>query len=166
MSELSPTRPTRDRGIHTLVFIRGHSVPRRTPLLQVLWTFLALGSSLPVLADTVGSAAWNGVNWVVWLYLIASAGGTIGLLAGFCSAFSQRRALKWITCVGALVVVALSAIYAAGFIFNRTAGVPLSDPMYFGSFQAPILLLYAAAILCCLVEALLYLPGYRKMEAS
>ncbi len=140
-------------------------MPRRSPYLRVMWTFLAVGSSLPVLAETLGSAAWNGVNWVVWLYLIASAGGSIGLVAGFCSAFSQRRVLKWITCVAALAVVSVSAIYAAGFIFNRTAGVPLSDPIYFGSFHAPILLLYAVAILVCLVETLLYLPGHRKLAA-
>jgi ABC-type branched-subunit amino acid transport system permease subunit len=133
-------------------------------LLRILWTFLALASSLPVLADTLGSAAWNGVNFVVCLYLIASAGGSIGLLAGFYSAFSHGRVLKWITCVAALAVVSVSAIYAAGFVFGRTAGVPLSDPMYFGSFHAPTLLLYAIAIFCCLVEALLYLPGHGTRE--
>jgi len=140
------------------------TVPNRSSLLRVLWTSLAVLSSLPVLADTLGSAVWNGANFVVCLYLIASVGGTICLLAGFCSAYSQKTLLRWITCVGALAVVSVSAIYAAGFAFGRTAGVPLSDPMYFGSFHAPILLLYAAAIFCCLVEALLYRPGRRKLE--
>jgi hypothetical protein len=134
-------------------------MPRWFSLLRVVWTFLAVGSSLPILAYTVGSAAWNGVNWVVWLYLIASAGGSIGLLAGFCSAFSRSTGLKWITCVAALAVVLVSAIYAAGFTFGRTAGMPLNDPMYFGSFHAPILLLYANAVLCCLAEAMLYFPA-------
>ena len=97
------------------------------------------------------------------LYLIASVGGSIGLLAGFCSAFSHSKVFKWITCVAALAVVSVTAIYAEGFIFGRAAEVPLSDPMYFGSFHAPILLLYAAAILCCLVEALLYFPAERKL---
>lgn len=133
--------------------------------LRVLWTFLAVASSFPVWADTVGSAAWNGVNWIVCLYLIASTGGFIGLLAGFWSAFSSRSFPKWVTCFAALAVVVVSAIYAAGFIFTRTAGVPLSEPIYFGSFHPPILVLYAAAILCCLVEALLYFPGGRRLEA-
>jgi hypothetical protein len=44
--------------------------------------------------------------------------------------------------VSALAIVALSAIYAGGFIFGRTPGVPLSNPIYFGRFHAPILLLY------------------------
>ena len=137
---------------------------KRSPLLRVLCTLLAAISSFPVLAFTVGSAAWNGVNFVVCLYLIASVAGTVGLVAGFCSAFSQRRLLEWITCVSALAIVALSAIYAAGFIFGRTPGVPLSDPIYFGRFHAPILLLYGVAFLCCLIEALLYFPHDKKLQ--
>ena len=140
-------------------------MPNRSSLRRVLWTFLAVVSSFPVLAVTVGSAAWNGVNFVVCLYLIASVGGTICLLAGFCSASSQRKFLRWVTCVGALAVTTLSAIYAAGFVFGRTDGVPLNSPIYFGHFHAPILFLYAVAILCCLVEALLYIPGNRVPEA-
>ena len=138
---------------------------KRSPLLQVLWTLLAVGSSVLILFDTLGYAAWNGVNFVMCLYLVASAAGTIGLLAGFCSAFSQRRFLKWVTCVSALAIVALSAIYAAGFIFGRTPGVPLSDQIYlFGRFRTPILLLYGVAFLCCLTEALLYFPRDRKLQ--
>ena len=150
---------------HTLTFIEGYSVPGRFPFLRVVWTFLAVGSSLPVLADTLGSAAWNGVNWVVWLYLIASAGGSIGLVAGFCSAFSQRRVLKWITCVAALAVVSVSAILRCRIYLQSHGRGALSDPMYFGTFHAPMLLLYAVAILCCMVEALLYLPGHRELAA-
>jgi ABC-type branched-subunit amino acid transport system permease subunit len=118
-----------------------------------------------VLGDTLGSAAWNGVNLVVCLYLIASIGGTIGLLAGFFSAFSTRKIFKWITCVSALAMMILSGVYAAGFIFGRTEGVPLSAPFYFGRFPTPILLFYAIAILFCLVEALLYLPSKIKLGA-
>jgi hypothetical protein len=140
-------------------------MPIRSPLLRVLWTLLAVVSSYPVLGVTIGSAAWNGINFAVCLYLIASAVAPFGLLSGLCSAFSQRRLLEWITCGGALVIVVLSAIYAAGFIFGRTPVVPLSDPMYFGRFDAPILLLYGFAFLCCLIEALLYFPGNRKLEA-
>ena len=135
-------------------------------MLRMAWTFLAVMSSLPVWGETVGSAAWNGVNWIVCLYLIASTGGCVGLLAGFCSAFSHRRIFKWITFVAALAVLSLSAIYAFNFIFSRTPGVPLGDPMYFtifsGTFHAPILLLYSIAIFSCLVEALLYVPSQRE----
>jgi hypothetical protein len=140
-------------------------VPKRSSLLRVVWTFLAVGSSFPILADTLGSAAWNGVNFVGCLFLIASVGGTVGLLAGFYSAFSLRTVFRWITFASALTIVALSAIYAAGFIFTRTEGVPLNSPIYFGSFQMPILLLYAIAILCCFAEALLYLPGKKNQES-
>jgi len=85
-------------------------VSKHSPSLLVLWTLLAVGSSFPVLAETLGSAAWNGVNFIACLYLIASIGGTIGLFAGFCSAFSQRKVLKWITFVSALAIITLSAI--------------------------------------------------------
>src|SRR5689334_20918820 len=68
---------------HTSDSLRKGAVimPKRSRLLRVLWTLLAAVSSLPVLFDTVGSAAWNGVNFVVCLYLIASVAGTIGLFA-------------------------------------------------------------------------------------
>lgn len=137
-------------------------MPKRSLLSRAVWTLLAVMSSLPVLADTVGSAAWNGVNFVVCLYLIASIAGTIGLMAGFWSAFSQRRFLEWITCISAFAIVALSAIYAAGFIFGRTPGVPLSDPIYFGRYHAPILMFYGAAFFFCVIEALFYFP--RKLQ--
>jgi hypothetical protein len=142
-------------------------MPKRLPLPRLLWTLLAATSSLLIFADTLGDAAWNGLNFVMCLYLAASVAGSIGIVVGFCSAFSQRRSLEWITCVSALVVAGLIAIYAAGFIFGRTSGVPLNDPIYFGHsghFHAPILLLYAAAFLCCLVEARLYFPRPRKLE--
>jgi len=152
-------------GTAELILIKGENVLKLSSLLRALWTFLAIVSSFPILANTLGSAAWNGVNFVVCLYILASVGGTVGMLAGFCSAFSQRTVLKWITFMGALVLVTLGAIYAAGFIFSRSDGVPLDSPVYFGSIRAPILLLYAIAILCCLVEALLYFPGRRRLEA-
>ena len=118
------------------------------------------------MAYTIGSAAWNGINWVVQFYLIASIGGSAGLLAGFYSPFSQRRILQWITSVGALAIASVSAVYAAGLIFGRAAGVPLNDPIYFGNFHAPVLSLYAAAILCCLVEVLLYFPRGIRMDTN
>jgi hypothetical protein len=65
-------------------------MPIRSPLLRVLWTLLAVVSSYPVLGVTTGSAAWNGVNFAVCLYLIASAVGSIwptfGALFGVLSA--------------------------------------------------------------------------------
>jgi hypothetical protein len=138
--------------------------------LRVVWTFVAVGSSFPILGLTLGLAAWNGVNWAVCLYLIASAGGFIGLLAGFRSAFSARKILRWITCVSALAIISVSVIYASGFIFGRAAGVPLGYTMYSGGsqarLQAPVLAVYAVAILCCLIEALLYIPCDRKLKTT
>ena len=52
------------------------------------------------------------------------------------------------------------------FLFERTPGIPLNDPMYFGRFHAPILMLYGVAFLLCVFEALLYLPRDRKLQTG
>jgi len=91
--------------------------------------------------------------------------GTVGLAVGLYAAFSDRKALSRVTCGSALAIAALSAIYALDFIFARTVGVPLNSPIYFGSLHVPILALYAIAFLCCLVEAVLYVPGLKRPKS-
>ncbi len=89
------------------------------------------------------------------------------MFAGFVSAFSRKTVFAWITVASSVVMASLSAIFALGFIFGRTSGVPLSDPLYIiGRFPVPILLLYCVAFLCCAVEAALYFPKTRKMRTE
>jgi hypothetical protein len=136
---------------------------RNRATLSVLWTLLSLASAFFIFADALGTAAWCGVNFAGGLYLVLSAGGFLGLFTGFFSAFSRRRVIAWITCSSSLAIATLSAIFALGFILGRTAGVPLSDPIFMGRFSAPILSLYGVAFVCCSVEAALYFPKTRKL---
>ena len=136
------------------------------PILFAFWTILALASAFPILADCLGTAAWNGVNLAVAFYLVLSIGGFLGLLAGFIAAFSHKRLFAWITCASAVGIVALSIVFASGFLCCRTPGVPLTDPMYFGRLHLPILALDGAAGVVCSVEALLAIAKIRMPRLS
>jgi hypothetical protein len=139
---------------------------RPRPILSAVWTFLALAAAFPILADCVGTAAWNGVNVAVALYLLLSIGGFLGLIAGFIAAFSRNRLFAWITCISALAFVALSIVFATGFLCCRTPGVPLTDPMYFGRLHIPVIALDGAAFIVCSVEALLFIGKISKPRLS
>jgi hypothetical protein len=137
---------------------------RERPVLCSLWTIVSLAFAFFILTDNLGYAAWNGVNFVMCLYLLLSAAAFLGLFAGLRAAVSQRRLSAWVTCVSALVIAGLSALFACSFIFSRTPGVPLSYPIFIGSFHAPLILLYWLAFFCCVTEALLFLPKTRKRK--
>jgi hypothetical protein len=134
-------------------------------IFQASWTLLSVASAYPIWALTVGSAAWNGVNFAVCVYLIASTGGILGLLAGFWSAFSPRRVPSWTTSASAAAIACLSLVYTAGFIFARDPGVPWNDPFYLGIIHAPLIAFYAAGFVCCSLEALIYFPRIRKPKS-
>jgi ABC-type branched-subunit amino acid transport system permease subunit len=112
----------------------------------------------------LGTAAWNGVNFAVGLYLVLAVGGFVGLFVGLFAAFSSKRPLAWITCVSAGAIAALSAILTFGFLFDPARGVPLSSEILIGSFHPPIIFLYGAAFVCCSIEAALYFPKTRRMQ--
>jgi len=151
----------------TYTLIRMSDSRRWTPIFYSLWTLLSLGSSLPVLGMIVGSAAWNGVNLAVGLYLFLSLAGVAGLFVGFFAAFSHKMVLAWVTCAGAITLAGLSVILGYGFIFYRvrTRGVPWSDPLYIGGLHAPLIVLYGVTLVCCSAEALLYFRIASKPRA-
>lgn len=138
---------------------------RRSSMVLFLWTLLSLASAYFILGDVLGGAAWNGVNFVVGVYILFSVGGFLGLLAGFGAAFSEKRLFAWVTCLSAAAVAVLSAIFAYGFLFHRTQGVPLNSPLIVGRFHVPIILLYSISLVCCSIEALLYFPKAKKLIA-
>jgi hypothetical protein len=144
----------RTYGIYTWLMVFG--MGRTWSKLSKVWTLLSLTSALPILAVCLGSAAWNGVNFAVALYLLLSIAGVTGLFAGFFAATSRNKLLAWITCASASAIVALSFVFAYSFLCCRTAGVPLSDPLYFGRLHVPLIVLYGAAFLFCSIEALLF----------
>ena len=134
-------------------------------MLLVSWTILSIACSFPILAMVLGAAAWGGVNIALGIYLFLATGGIVGLLAGFFAAFSRKVLFAWVTCASAIAVAGLSAIFAGAFLFDRDGSVPLNDPISFGSVHAPILVFYSLALVCSCVEALLYFPKARKMQA-
>lgn len=133
------------------------------PLASLVWTLITFASSLLLLGLTLGDAAWNGINFVLGLYLFLNCAGSLGLIFGCFAAYSEKRALARIAFFGASVVAGLSTIFALGFIFGRTSGVPLNDPFYFfGVVKVPILGFYAFVAACGAIEAVLYFPKTKK----
>lgn len=80
----------------------------------------------------LGSAAWNGVNFAMALYLFFSIAGFIGLFAGFCAAISRKAVISWLASMSALAILFLSVIFAFGFIFDRSPGVPFGKAFHAG----------------------------------
>jgi len=133
----------------------------------LLWTLVAFASSLPILAIALGTAAWNGVNFAVGLYLFLSAAGSLCVLAGVFAAFFQGSIFPRIACISASVIAGLSAFFGLWFIFGRGYGVPLDEPFFFaGSARVPLLVIYSFAFFCSAVEVLLYLPETKRRESS
>lgn len=140
------------------------SLSKQVLLLRLIWTLISLGPAYLILAFTLGSAAWNGVNLIVGLYLLSSGVGVVGLLFGLWASFSDRRFPAVITIIGATCIAALSVVYAGGFIIERTPGVPLNSPIGVGKIHLPLLAFYGIAFLCCSAEILLFVS--RTMRAD
>jgi hypothetical protein len=154
----------RTHGIYTCLMVFG--MGRTWPMLSKVWTLLSFTSALPILAVCLGSAAWNGVNFAVALYLLLAVAGVTGLLVGFLAATSRNRLLAWITCASASAIVALSIVFAYSFLCCRTPGTPLNDPLYFGRLHVPLIVLYGAAFLFCSIEALLFILKITRQEPA
>ena len=118
-------------------------------VLQSLLSFISFLSALPILAMLLGGAAWNGVNFVVILYMVLAATGSLGLLAGTVTAFSNKSVFAWITGISALATFCLSLLFLLSFLFTRDPAVPLNDPMGIGPIQLPTIALYGFALIFC-----------------
>jgi len=118
-------------------------------VIQSSLSFISFLSALPILAFIMGAAAWNGVNFVVILYMFLSIGGSLGLLSGTVTAFSPRPVFAWITGISALAIFSLSLLFLLSFLFTRDPAVPLNDPMGIGPFQLPTIALYGFALIFC-----------------
>jgi hypothetical protein len=149
---------------YTLIVMNHADGPRPVP--YVLWTLLTLVCSWFILADCLGTAAWCGVNFAVGVYLFLAVGGFLGLFAGFRAISSSKKVYTWITCISALAIACLSAIFGCSFIFGRDPAVPFTNPLYFGTLHAPIIALYGAAFICCSVEALIYYPTMKNRGSA
>jgi len=132
-------------------------------ILYTLWTLLSIASSLLILGDVLGDAAWNGVNFALGVYLLLSVGGALGLLAGLRAAFCPKGLFASIAFISAILIAALSLFFGLSFIISRAPGVPIGDPIYIAGFRTPVVSLYGAAFLFCSVEALLFFPRHRNL---
>ena len=92
--------------------------------------------------------------------------GLFRSLRGLHAAFCHNRLFAWITCISASAFVALSIVFASGFLCCRTPGVPLTDPAYFGHLHIPVIALDGAAFVVCSVEALLFIGKIGKPRPS
>lgn len=128
------------------------------------WTAIAATSAVPIFFDTLGTAAWNGVNFAMAIYLFVSAAGLLAILAGFCAAFSGKALFHWVSFIGSVSIALLSLTFAASFILSRTPGVPLNDWYEIFGIKAPILAFYATAFGCCSVQALVQFSNGRTRK--
>lgn len=108
----------------------------------------------------------DGVNLAVAVYLLLSLAGVMGLLVGLLASFSSKIVPAQISFTGALIIAALSLLYALAFIFGRTKDLPLNHASYWGSFHAPIILLYAIAFVFSLVESILSFGKSRRIKVG
>lgn len=128
------------------------------PVFAVAWTLVSAISAIYILLDNLSYAAWNGINFVMALYLFTSVAAVIGLTAGFWSIFSCRRILARAVCVSGFAVMCLTALDICGFIFGRAPELPFSSPVYFAGFSVPVLATYVVPFVCCFIEALIFIP--------
>jgi hypothetical protein len=61
-----------------------------------------------------------------------------------------------ITIVGTICITAFSAIHAGDFIFARSPGVRLNDPIHVGRLHLSALVFYGIAFCCWSAEGLLF----------
>jgi hypothetical protein len=135
-------------------------------LLGGVFMFLAFMSSVPILMETLGSAAWNGVNFAMAVYLFLAVLGFLGLLISLVATSSGKSVFLWIAASSAIVVGGLSLVYLGGFLFSRTPGVPLMDPLIIAGVPIPIIAYYGFALVCCLVVAVSSLQKLRNQGQS
>jgi hypothetical protein len=132
---------------------------------QVAWTLLALVGGLIVLAITTGTAAWNGVNLAVALYLFLSFAGSIGLLVGTLTAFSKKAIFAWMTGLSAFAITCLTFVFLFGFLFGRLPEVPLGEKIEILGLHAPLLVFYCFSLVTCSIALLLSSLKLRQLNA-
>ena len=135
---------------------------------KLLWgvlTFLGFLSSVPILMETLGNAAWNGVNFAMALYLLIATIGFFGLLTSLVTIRSRKSVFLWIAASSAIAVGGLSLLFLGSFVLSRTRGVPLMDSFIIASVPMPVIAYYGFAVACCSVLAVASLQKLRGQRA-
>ena len=132
---------------------------RSDRVLKKIWTIVAIVSAVPILGDVLGTAAWNGVNFVMAAYLFVSSAGLLALIASLYSPWSHSAVFRWITWSGAVGIACLGLVFSAGFAFGRDPEVPWNSSMGIGPVEIPLLALYGFAVASCGIQAVLQFPN-------
>src|SRR6202022_1297997 len=132
--------------------------------LQTVWMVLALMGGLFILGDSLGYAAWNGVNFVMILYLILSLAGSLGLVAALTKSTSKRPLSAWIGGLSALVIAGVALVFLWGFLFGRNSSVPLNESVEMFGIHGPLLAFYTFTICSSSIQILLSIFKYRQLK--
>jgi hypothetical protein len=117
-----------------------------------------------ILGWTLGSAAWNGVNLAVAVYLVCSFVGSVGLLVALIASASRRRLFVWMSGTSAFAIACVALVFILGFLFRRDSGVPINEPVGMFGVHGPLLAFYGFSLVSCFVEVLLSIFRYRQLK--
>src|ERR1700733_6849262 len=112
---------------------------KRALVFQAMWRVLTLVAASIILGLTLGSAAWNGVNFVMAMYLLFSLSAFVGLVVALIMWSSNKPLFVWISGLSALVVALGASIFSLGFLHGRDTSVPLNDPIEIFGINGPLL---------------------------
>lgn len=118
-------------------------------LIEGSLTFLGFVSALPLLTMIGGTAAWNGINLAVALYILFGCAGALGLLIGAVGVFSGRIVFAWIADAGAVFIACIGLICLSGFLFSRDKSVASDSSIYIAGIKAPLVAVYCSSVLIC-----------------
>ncbi len=131
---------------------------------QAAWTLLALAGGLIILFFSLASAAWNGVNFVMAIYLILPFAGSLGLFTVLIMSTSKKLSIVWIAGLSALAITCVALIFLLGFVFGRDRSLPLNNSVEMFGIHAPLLVFYGFSMFSCSIQFLLSLFKHRQLK--
>jgi len=133
-------------------------------VVQFVWILLALAGALIIMAVVLGDAAWNGVNFVMALYLLFSLGGFLGLVVALITSSSKRPLFVWMAGLSSLAITCEALSFALGFIYGRNPRVLLNEKVGMFGIRGPLLAFYGFSIVSCSVQVLRSIFKYRQLR--
>jgi hypothetical protein len=132
--------------------------------LQAIWMLLALAGGLIILGDSLGYAAWNGVNFVMVIYLVLALAGSMGLVAALTRSTSRKPLFTWIGGLSAFAIACVALVFLLGFLFRRDSSLPLNEEAAMFGIHAPLVAFYGFSICSCSIQTLLSIFKYRQLK--
>lgn len=129
---------------------------------QVAWMLLALAGGILILGDSLGYAAWNGVNFVMVIYLIVALIGCVGLIVAIIKSTSRRSSFAWIGALSSFAIASVALIFLWDFVFRRDSSLPINESVKKFGIHAPLLAFYSFSICACTIQFVLSLSNFDK----